>query len=42
MKVVGVASKVSNDREDLLEEAWELFFNSDVLDILMIKTYLEI
>ncbi|WP_395166533.1 GyrI-like domain-containing protein [Francisella salimarina] len=34
MKVVGVASKVSNDREDLLEEAWELFFNSEVLEYL--------
>ncbi|APC92425.1 MULTISPECIES: GyrI-like domain-containing protein [Francisella] len=34
MKVVGVATKVSNDREDLLEQAWELFFNSEVLEYL--------
>ncbi|AFJ44169.1 GyrI-like domain-containing protein [Francisella orientalis] len=34
MKVVGVASKVSNDRVDLLEEAWEFFFNSEVLEYL--------
>ena len=34
MKLVGVATKVSNDREDLLEQAWELFFNSVVLEYL--------
>lgn len=34
MKIVGVASKVSNDRDDLLEQAWELFFNSEVLEYL--------
>ena len=34
MKLVGVATKVSNDREDLLEQAWELFFNSAVLEYL--------
>ncbi|AIT09563.1 AraC family transcriptional regulator [Candidatus Francisella endociliophora] len=34
MKVVGVALKVSNDREDLLEQVWELFFNSEVLEYL--------
>ncbi|MED7788714.1 effector binding domain-containing protein [Francisella sp. 19X1-34] len=34
MKVVGVATKVSNDRDDLLEQAWELFFNSEVLEYL--------
>lgn len=32
MKVIGVSAKVSNDRDDLLEEAWELFFKSDVLE----------
>ncbi len=34
MKVVGVSTKVSNDRDDLLEQAWELFFNSEVLEYL--------
>ncbi|MFT4693685.1 MAG: putative transcriptional regulator YdeE [Francisella sp.] len=32
MKVVGISAKVSNDRDDLLEEAWELFFKSEVLE----------
>jgi predicted transcriptional regulator YdeE len=34
MKVVGVSGKVSNDREDLIDNVWELFENSDVLDYL--------
>ena len=34
MKVVGISAKVSNERDDLLEAAWELFFNSEVLDYL--------
>ena len=34
MKVVGVSAKVSNNRNDLLEQAWELFFNSEVLEYL--------
>ena len=37
---VGVATKVSNDRDDLLEQAWELFFNSEVLEYLM-NSYFE-
>ena len=32
MKLVGISAKVSNDRDDLLEEAWELFFKSEVLE----------
>lgn len=34
MKVVGVSTEVSNDRDDLLENAWDLFFKSEVLDYL--------
>ncbi|ASG68951.1 AraC family transcriptional regulator [Francisella halioticida] len=34
MRIVGVSTKVSNDRDDLLEQAWELFFNSEVLEYL--------
>lgn len=37
MKVVGVSAKVSNDRDDLLEQVWELFFNSEVLEYLQGK-----
>ncbi|QLE79318.1 GyrI-like domain-containing protein [Francisella sp. Scap27] len=37
MKVVGVSTKVSNDREDLLEQAWDLFSNSEVLEYLQGK-----
>jgi len=32
MKVVRISAKVTNDRDDLLEEAWELFFKSEVLE----------
>ena len=34
MRVVGISAKVNNDREDLIDDVWELFFNSEVLDYL--------
>ena len=34
MKIVGISAKVANDREDLIDDAWELFANSEVLEYL--------